>query len=298
VAVSKDAVIEAFVLCTRKLLGTVLPPDALRATLNNEYDDLVQNGTFNTERFWLFLEEQPDMDPRAAAAPLCAFALLEDKLGIKVRLPEPVAKLGAPEREKLASLAGVRQADVDRVLQPPEPRSAPPAVGRTTGSMSAVTLRAREEEQRERERRGREKAGKWSPTPTREPLTGAKKVAAAVVSLVVIVASGFWIAGQVASNMARTAKGQPIDPRSFAGAIPLSGAEQFTREVHATLAGSAWMSAPEDVRREQLLAALATLQTSTNGQVIKLVILDGKTVRAVVFRSGRNPSLPPQTAFF
>ncbi|MEO8701135.1 MAG: hypothetical protein ABI867_13885 [Kofleriaceae bacterium] len=261
---STTALIDAIVLAfSKSRLKDVVGTDALKMVLAGTVKEmLAKENHLLLQPVYELLESQPGFVHEDAVPPLCRIKLWESKLKLIVELPKECGLMPTEERERNAQLCYVDEAQVDKILTPPQRTTNPPPLGATRilEGGSAETREAMREQN----------------TSRRKAIAAGVFAAFAIVAMVVSYKLTF---GADSGNTR-------LDARDLTAEIPLTQVRQSGKLVGATLSDPNWLTKPEVDRRRQLEAAV--IKASTLGAQ-NLMVFDtkGKLVASATMRQGK-----------
>lgn len=229
---AKGVVIEALLLAfSNSRTNEIVSSEALRDVLEIEYREIVEDGALDLQQVWELLEEQPGFSPEIATPPLCLFKTWEDKLGLKVTLPDSLADRSDKDLLLQATECPVGPHQLQQILSKGRPKSRTSAPARDIPADSAQADAA---------------------PPAHRPLILA---AAVFVTLASFVFAGYHLKEGCAGP-----QWHGISTADFAGELPIRDARRIGAEVGAELSDPAWIGLSDDIRRDQLETALQNLE--------------------------------------
>src|SRR5262249_38612224 len=202
----------------------------------------------------------------AVAMPRCCWLKRFDpKLGLTLRLPVKIGPLTETEIIKNAGGCRPKREDIDKVL---------------AGEKDAQKVRPKAEIT----------APLIAPLPSalHDTISPRKKILG-IFSALVVLASIVIVGRALLGDMVGTPKLTKIEPRLFAGDVPLRSARKWGTEVHASLADARWLSQPEEQRRQQLEKAVQRLADQQLGVLI--IEDDSNRTRATAQFFGKPPKV-------
>lgn len=239
--VTKRMIVDSLVLAfahsdAKDIVGT----DALRMVLDARYPEMVKRqGTLDLQPVWQLLSSQPGFQAEGVTAPFCRFKMWEPQLGIQIVLPTALASVGKLDLSSRAAKCRVPDGALAKILNPtaaaapgPQPQ---PTVAPTAESVEEV------------EQQGRR--FKWA-------------LGAAIVA---VIAVGFSVA------LALSTQVKTLQPKAFAGTIPVREARMAGDAVGAVLSEGSWLQGPESERRKQVEEAMGRLAALG---ISNLIIMD------------------------
>lgn len=262
---TKNTIVELILLALAQSKLKDLGLQAMRGVLQSDHRLAVLDGAVDLESVWELLEGQPDFELGAALAPFCWLKTLEPKLGVTIKLPAKLGPLSETEIIRNAGACRPKREDIDRILsgEKDAPRARPK--GESTAPLIAPL-----------------------PSALQDTISPRKKILG-IFSAVVVLASIGFVGHAILGEMVGTPKFTKIEPGLFAGDIPLSSAQRWGSEVHASLADARWLSQPEDQRRKQLEHAVQRLADQQLGVLI--IEDDSKRPRATAQLFGKPPKV-------
>jgi hypothetical protein len=250
VAASKQTVIELLILAFGETELRDMGLDAMRGVLRSDPRLAVLDNALDLRPVWELLSGQPDFRPEPAAAAILWVKSLEARLGMALKLPEPLAAMSEVDVALATEKMRPKREEVDRILATRTMEDIPTSPPRGKGGPTPS----------------------WVPRGARTRFRIPRQVVLGVAALIVL-ASGVWMTIYVLSNTTRTPRFKPID-LGFAAGIPLKEAAVWTTEVHATLGDAGWLSRPADEKKAALAKAIAQLH-ATHPEARALILKDG-----------------------
>lgn len=179
----KKILVDLLCVCVEhSRLREALSVDTVRYVVESALGQIYREGEFRLEPLWTLLAKEPGLTPEISAAPLLAFKALEERIGVRVRLPSDVI-----------GMAPLKQAELTRQVTPP-PERVDPLVEelRAADAASASHVEARMAAKDVTGRFVLPRAGKQPPSVTgKSPKAPARAVSpklAVAAALVVVLA--------------------------------------------------------------------------------------------------------------
>ncbi len=290
-APAQPIVVDLLVFAVAKTaLREHLSAEEFRAQISDQYEALVSGDRLRLQVMWDLFAPRTGFDPKLAACPMCWLKTLENRLGVLVELPGPLAQLKSSEVATNAAKVFVRREDVDRLLGPDtgvRVRSTTPLLATMGRAAKGTPLPATLEPGAAPllSQPGAAPLSEPGAAPLVTPLAGVRVtgpqsrplpppvgMSAGQRTLITVLAGGLVIAMAIAGVTLRGSCAKaPTAIELNTTHLPVRSGERFGRDASFVLTDPNWLKVPEADRTAQLRSALDALRP---GGVDNLAIRD------------------------
>lgn len=251
----------------REVLALAFARSSLRNVIDFEALDRCEERVFAREQvvdlepLWEVAAAHAHFEQRGALPPFCWLKNQERRLGWNVVLPAAARSLSRLERDTMAKVCPVKDAEVERIVNPEAPllepsrrMTAPPrAVTPVPGELGAGTSSAA----------ASSSASAATSRRMAPPVEGAWKrnrtvgVAAGVIGALALAYVGLTLV----RDLTRRKDWETVSAAKVPG-LPVASAKRHGRQLNVRLSDKGWFGQSEADRREQLTQALIALAKS------------------------------------
>ena len=269
VTARRKILVEAMTMCLeRSKVREVVDGATIRSVLSSAINEMWRGGELNVEVLWKILRQQPELSEEEAALPLLTLSTYQQRLGLRIKLPDSLAEVPQEQCLLLRDGVGLTEASLDKAVE---------------------QLRALEVEEDSRRESARlvdqaSAAPITGPKPKLPSRRGTSALVGIVVAIVGLAVSGFSLYFFVLRDT-----GNVVELSHVSDVVPLTEGRRAQGSLAARIADPTWETLSKDEKQKRARKLFERLSTMSL-QIITLTDESGRT-RVVITALGGEPDV-------